>query len=233
MELSQIKDLTPQPQQVKVHVKAVGVNQADVLQSRGYYPAPPGFPPDIPGLEFAGIINEIGQAVDNFKVGDRVFGLIGGGAYAEQLTIHAQCITRIPDSLDFIEAAAIPEVFITAYDALITQMKLAMGESLLISAIGSGVGLAALQIAKAMGCIVIGSSRSKEKLDRAKELGLDQGILVKDGKFSSAIKEILPMGANVILELVGGDYITEDIDCSSIEGRIILVGLLAGRTASC
>ncbi len=232
LELSQIADLTPQAQEVKVRVKAVGVNQADLLQCKGHYPAPPGFPADIPGLEFAGVISEIGQSVTNFKIGDRVFGLVGGGAYSEQLVIHSLCLTRIPDDLDFVGAAALPEVFITAYDALITQMKLSMGESLLISAVGSGVGLAALQIAKVMGCTVIGSSRSQKKLDKAKALGLDHGILVKEGKFSSALKEILPAGVDVILELIGGDYLIEDIDCSAKNGRIVIVGLLAGRTVN-
>jgi NADPH:quinone reductase len=232
LELGQIKAVSPESQEVKVSVKAVGVNQADVLQSRGHYPPPPGYPENIPGMEFAGVITEMGKAVDNFKIGDRVFGLIGGGAYVEELIIHSQCVTRIPDNLDFIEAAAIPEVYITAYDALITQMKLSMGESILISAIGSGVGIAALQIAKAMSCTVIGTSRTQDKLNSAKALGLDHGILVKEEKFASAVKEILPGGVDVILELVGGNYIVEDIDCCAKQGRIILVGLLAGRNAN-
>src|ERR1700722_18087121 len=194
LELAEIPKLNPESFDVKVQVKAAGVNQADLLQARGKYPPPNGYPPDIPGLEFAGVIVELGSAQNKFEIGDRVFGLIAGGGYSEEIVIHNQCITKIPDNLSFIEAAAIPEVFITAYDALVTQMKLVMGESLLISAIGSGVGLAALQIAKNMGVTVIGTSRSKEKLIKAQPFGLDHSICVEEGKFSTAVKEIIPSG---------------------------------------
>jgi len=229
LELDEIPKLSPESFDVKVQVKAAGVNQADLLQARGKYPPPNGYPQDIPGLEFAGVIVELGSAQNKFKIGDRVFGLIAGGGYSEEIVIHHQCITKIPNNLSFIEAAAIPEVFITAYDALVTQMKLAMGESLLISAIGSGVGLAALQIAKNMGVTVIGTSRLKEKLKKAQTLGLDHSLCVEDGKFSSVVKEIIPGGVDVVLELVGGDYLLEDIECAALKGRIIVVGLLAGR----
>lgn len=232
LELSEIDELKAEPSQVIVSIKAIGMNQADLLQCRGHYPAPPGFPADIPGIEFAGIIKEIGSAVHNLEVGQRVFGLTGGGAYSEVLAVHHQCVSEIPDDFDFIQAAAMPEVGITAYDALISQMKLSPGESVLISAIGSGVGLAALQIAKTLGCTVIGTSRSQNKLDRAKVLGLDFGLIVQDGKFSSQVKEIIANGVDVICELVGGDYLIEDIDCAALEGRIILIGLLGGRTAN-
>ena len=222
----------PEAHEVKVKIKAAGVNQADLLQAQGKYPAPFGYPKDIPGLEFAGVIKQVGSNVQKFKTGDRVFGLTGGGAYADEINIHAQCLAKIPESISFVEAAAIPEVFITAYDALVTQMKLSMGESLLISAIGSGVGLAAMQIAQNMGVKVIGTSRSIDKLEKASALGLTHGLCVKEGNFSAAVKEIIPTGVNVVLELVGGDYLIEDIECTAIKGRIILVGLLAGRKAN-
>ncbi len=228
-ELDDFTSPAPQADEVKVQVKAIGVNQADFQQAKGKYPAPAGYPQDIPGLEFAGVVDTTGKKVENLKPGDRVFGLVGGGAYAQEITIHADCVTKIPADLSFIEAAAVPEVFITAYDALITQMGLAMGECLLVSAIGSGVGLAALQIAKNIGVTVIGTSRSKEKLKKAQALGLDHGILVEDGKFAAAVNKIYPAGPDVILELVGGDYFVEDISCAARQGRISLVGLLAGR----
>lgn len=221
-----------QADEVRVKIRAVGVNQADVLQTKGKYSAPPGYPQDIPGLEFAGIVEEVGNKVDRLKSGDRVFGLTGGGAYAEELVIHADCVALIPSDMGFVEAAAVPEVFLTAYDALITQMNLAMGECLLISAVGSGVGLAALQIAKNMGVTVIGSSRSKEKAKKAQAFGLDHVVVVEGGKFASFVKDIYPPGPDVVLELVGGDYVIEDINCVAPKGRIILVGLLAGRSAN-
>ncbi len=232
LELDELAKTNPESLEVKVQIKAAGVNQADLLQAKGKYPAPSGYPQDIPGLEFAGVITELGQAVDKLKVVDRVFGLTGGGAYAEELVIHWQCVSKIPDNISFIEAAALPEVLITAYDALITQMKLSMGETLLISAIGSGVGLAALQIAKNMGVTVIGSSRTKEKLSKAQSFGLDHSLCVEGGRFSAPVKEICPSGVNVVLELVGGDYFNEDIESAAVQGRIILVGLLAGRTTN-
>ena len=232
LELIDLPSSAPEIHEVKVKVKAVGVNQADVMQVKGKYPAPPEYPQDIPGLEFAGVVDAVGAAVNKLKVGDRVFGLIGGGAYTEEINIHADCVTKIPSNISFVDAAAIPEVFITAYDALITQLKLAMGECLLISAIGSGVGLAALQIAKHMGVTVIGSSRSKEKLKQTDVFALDHKIFVEDGKFALKIKEVYPAGPDVIFELVGGDYLAEDINCAAPQGRIILVGLLAGRSAN-
>ena len=127
LELAEQPNLVPQNYEVKVKVKATGINQADLLQVKGKYPAPPGYPQDIPGLEFAGVVDKVGEKIEKLKSGDRVFGLVGGGAYAQEITIHADCLTKIPPDMGFIEAAALPEVFITAYDALIGQVKLAYG----------------------------------------------------------------------------------------------------------
>jgi NADPH:quinone reductase len=224
LELADLPSPIPQTHEVKVKVKAIGINQADVLQVKGKYPAPSGYPQNIPGLEFAGVVDAVGAAVEKFKAGDRVFGLIAGGAYVEEIVIHADCITKIPPDMTFVEAAAVPEVFITAYDALITQMKLAMGECLLISAIGSGVGLAALQIAKHMGVTVIGSSRSKDKLKRAEAFALDHKILVEDAKFAAQIKEAYPNGPDVVLELVGGEAgKSTNLDLGKIAAHRLLI----------
>ena len=232
LELTDLPSPVPQTDEVKVKVKAAGVNQADVLQIKGKYSAPPGYPQEIPGLEFAGLVAEVGSGVSKFKIGDRVFGLIAGGAYVEEICINADCLTKIPPEMSFTEAASIPEVFITAYDAIVLQMNLSMGECLLVSAVGSGVGLAALQVAKHMGVTVIGSSRSKEKLKQAQAFALDHQILVEDCKFAEQIKNIYPDGPDVILELVGGNYLIEDLNCVAHKGRIIIVGLLAGRTVN-
>jgi putative PIG3 family NAD(P)H quinone oxidoreductase len=215
--------------EVLVAVRATAVNRADLLQRIGVYPAPPGVPADIPGLEYAGEVEAIGPGVTELAVGDRVFGLVAGGAYAEALVTHARATAHIPDGLSFEEAAAIPEAFITAYDAMVTQGGLRGGEALLVHAIGSGVGSAAVQLGRALGAEVLGTARSEDKLDRARGLGLAYPILVAaDGRFADATRKLAPTGAAVVLELVGGAYLEEDLRCVAELGRIVVVGLTAG-----
>ena len=218
----------PEPSrgEVRVRVKATALNRADLLQRMGAYPAPADSPPDIPGLEFAGEIDALGAGVDRFKVGDRVFGLVGGGSYAEALVTHERAVARIPDKLSFEEAAAVPEAFVTAHDAIVTQAGITAGETLLVHAVGSGVGTAAAQLGRALGAFVVGTARTAEKLERAKPLGMDSGIVPKDGKFADAVKLISQ--PHVVLELVGGAYLNEDLRCVRVQGRIVLVGLMAG-----
>ena len=160
------KPVISEAKQVLVNVKAAGLNRADIMQRKGFYPAPKGFPERILGLEFAGEVAEIGESVEKFAVGDRVFGITAGGGQAEFVLTEEDQLAKIPDNLNFAEAATIPEAFITAHDAVWTQGNLIKGETLLIHAVGSGVGLAALQIAKAKGNKVIGTSRTAEKLKR-------------------------------------------------------------------
>lgn len=169
---------TPVPgeRELRVRVAAVGVNRADLLQRRGRYPAPAGAPAQIPGLEYAGVVDDVGAGVTRWRPGDRVMGIVGGGAYAEAVVVDEREALPIPPRLSFEEAAAIPEAFLTAHDALFSLLKLGAGESLLIHAVGSGVGLAALQLARAAGARVFGTSRSAWKLERARELGLDVAI---------------------------------------------------------
>src|SRR5262249_14881640 len=143
---------------------------------------------DIPGLELAGEIDAVGEGVREWAVGDRVLGLCGGGAYAEAAVLPARTVARMPDGMSFTDAAAIPEAFITAWDALVVQGRLAAGETVLVQAAGSGVGLAALQIARAVGARTIGTARTRDKLDRARPYGLDTDVLVEaDGKFANAV----------------------------------------------
>ncbi|HEX5581634.1 MAG TPA: alcohol dehydrogenase catalytic domain-containing protein, partial [Gemmatimonadaceae bacterium] len=156
----------PAPGEVVVRVHAAGVNRADLHQRRGHYPAPDGAPPDVPGLEFAGEVAETGEGVTDWKVGDRVFGITAGGAYAEYLRVHAGVLARIPDNLDWVSAAAVPEAFITAFDALVTQGALRAGERVLVTAVGSGVGVAAIQVTRALGATPYGTTRSPAKLER-------------------------------------------------------------------
>jgi len=151
LEMREVPDPhAPDGDQILIRVRAAGLNRADLLQRRGLYPPPPGYSPNIPGLEFAGEIESVGDSVDDYKKGDRVFGITAGEAQAEFLLIDSSLVAEIPDNLNFAEAAAVPEAFITAHDAVFAQARLKEGESLLIHAVGSGVGLAALQLAMRM-----------------------------------------------------------------------------------
>lgn len=229
LELQDVPLPEPQRGEVRIKVKATAVNRADVLQRMGRYASSPDCPATVPGLEFAGAVDAIADGVDGFKDGDRVFGLVGGGSYAQYLTVHHRTLARIPENLSFEEAAAIPEAFVTAYDAMVAQCNLSAGEWVLIHAVGSGVGTAAVQIAEAIGARSIGTSRTSEKIDRVKEFGLNHGIVVKEPLFADQVKSITGgAGVHAVLELVGGNYVSEDLDCVATKGRIIVVGLLAG-----
>jgi putative PIG3 family NAD(P)H quinone oxidoreductase len=218
----------PEPSrgEVRIRVRATAINRADLLQRMGAYPAPPDAPPDIPGLEFAGEVDGLGPGVERLKLGDRVFGLVGGGGYAEQLVAHERSVARIPDGLSFEHAAAVPEAFITAHDAVVGQAGLRGGETLLVHAVGSGVGTAAVQLGRALGAFVIGTARTADKLERARELGLSAGVVPEAGKFAEAVRK--HGEPSVVLELIGGPYVDEDIRTVGVLGRIVLVGLLAG-----
>jgi putative PIG3 family NAD(P)H quinone oxidoreductase len=226
----------PEPggSQIRVRVRACGLNRADLLQCRGFYPAPPGAPADIPGLEFAGEIDGVGpDCVSGLKPGDRVFGIVAGGGQAEFVLTHERLAAPIPENLDFVQAAAVPEAFITAHDALLTQGHVAPGERVLVHAAGSGVGTAAVQVARAMGCRVLGTSRTPRKLDRLKPFGLDQGIHVPDPEFVATVRELTASeGVDVIVDLVGAAVLANNLRILASRGRLVLVGLLGGTTAA-
>jgi NADPH2:quinone reductase len=223
----------PKNSKVLVRVRASALNRADLLQRRGFYPAPKGFPERILGLEFAGEVAEIGENAQNFKIGDRVFGITAGGAQAEFLLTDESLLAKIPENLSFTEAAAIPEAFITAHDAVFVQGNLKETETLLIHAVGSGVGLAALQLAKAKNIKSFGTSRTSDKLEECKKFGLDEAILTgENAKFAGIIKEKnAGMGIDVILDLVGAVYFEENVESLNIKGRLILVGTTGGSKA--
>lgn len=233
LEIREIPDPpTPVGNQVLLRVKAAGLNRADLLQRRGNYPPPPGFSPNIPGLEFVGEVVAIGEDVSGFRPGDRVFGITAGEAQAEFLVIDSSLLAKIPENLSFTEAAAIPEAFITAHDAVFIQGGLQKGETLLIHAVGSGVGLAATQLAKAIGAKTIGTSRTADKLERAREYGLGEAILTgENAEFASILKSKNGGGVDVILDLVGAGYFRENLECLLPKGRLMLVGLTSGREA--
>lgn len=232
LEIREVENLSrPKEKQVLVRVKASALNRADILQRKGFYPAPLGFPERIPGLEFAGEVVEIGENVANFNPNSRVFGITTGGAQAEFLLTEEILLAKIPENLSFTQAAAVPEAFITASDAIFTNGNLQTGESLLIHAVGSGVGLAALQLAKAKNIKVFGTSRTADKLEKCAEFGLDEAILTDvKSNFSEIIKEKIG-GVDVILDLVGANFFDENLKSLALKGRLILVGLVAGRKA--
>jgi NADPH2:quinone reductase len=236
LEIREVENLQkPQKTEVLIRVKAAGLNRADILQRKGFYPAPKGFPERILGLEFAGEVFETGETVKNFKIGDRVFGITAGGAQAEFLLTEESLLAKIPENLSFIEAAAIPEAFITAQDAIFTQGNLKTGETLLIHAVGSGVGLAALQLANARKIKTIGTSRTLDKLKKCEEFGLDAGILTETNpkEFAELIQyKTEEKGVDVILDLVGAAYFAANLESLAIKGRLILVGLTSGAIVS-
>jgi NADPH:quinone reductase len=219
---------------VRVRVRAAGLNRADILQRRGRYPAPPGYPQDIPGLEFAGEVVEVGEETRRWKPGDRVFGITGGGGQAEFVTVPQSTLAEIPPNLDWAQAAAIPEVFMTAHDALFTQCGLQMGERVLIHAAGSGVGTAASQLVRAAGATAYGTSRNAEKLKRAKEFGLTESFVAGGDpmEFAQAVhKWTNGAGVEVVLDLVGAAYLKGNLESLGSKGRLIFVGTTSGAKA--
>ncbi|MDQ3800488.1 MAG: NAD(P)H-quinone oxidoreductase [Acidobacteriota bacterium] len=236
LEIREVEN-PPQPagKEVLVKVRAAALNRADLLQRRGLYPAPKNFPERILGLEFAGEVAAAGENVSGFKPGDRVFGITAGGAQAEFLLTGESLLARIPENLSFAEAAAVPEAFITAHDAVFTLGELKKDETLLIHAVGSGVGLAALQLAKARNIKTIGSSRTADKLEKCREFGLDQAIPVSaaaETGFAEILKEKNQgKGVDVILDLVGAKYLQPNLESLNLKGRLILVGTMGGAKA--
>ena len=229
LKVMEVDDPVPGPEDILVDVKASALNRADMLQRQGGYPAPPGSPDDIPGLEFAGVVLKIGDRVIGLAKGDRVFGLLGGGGYASRTITNHRMAIRIPDDWDFVQAASTPEVFFTAYDALFNRGNLQMGESVLIHAAGSGVGTAAVQLADHAGAFVFGTAGSAEKLAGAAELGMNVGINYHEQDFSAVVKEHTNgAGVDVLIDFIGGPYWDQNIASMATLGRLVEVGLLGG-----
>ncbi len=213
------------PEDIVVEVVTTALNRADLLQRRGLYPGPKAdF--EIPGMEFSGRVVGTGSAVSNWSVGDEVMGIVGGGAYAERLVIHERQALPVPDSVTLQDAAAIPEVFLTAFDALVVQGGLSSGRWALVHAGASGVGTAAIQIAKAMGAR-IAVTASAGKLDRCRELGADAAIDYGSEKFADVVAELTDgRGVDVVLDVVGAEYTIDNIKSLRVGGRLIQVGVM-------
>lgn len=223
----------PGAEELLVRVRASALNRADLLQREGRYPAPHGAPPDVPGLEFAGEVAAVGSMVTAWKTGDRVFGLVGGGAHAEFLVTHERTVAPVPASMGWRDAGAVPEAFITAHDALL-QAGMRPGDRVLVHAAASGVGLAAIQLVRALGGTPFGTTRTAEKLGPARELGLEDGVSLADG-LEALEGEVRRWsggrGMDVVLDLVGGPYVAASVAALGARGRLVLIGSMAGRRA--
>ncbi|WP_290648470.1 NAD(P)H-quinone oxidoreductase [Aquisalimonas sp.] len=218
------------PTDVRVRVHAAGLNRADLLQRQGLYPAPAGASQDVPGLEYAGVIEEAGTNVQQRQPGERVMGLIGGGAYAEQVVVNERETIPVPGTLSLTEAAAVPEAFLTAYRGIFLEGGLQPGGWCLIRAATSGIGIAGMQLTRAFGARTLGTSRSRERLERVRHWGLDVAHAEEDGSVLDAVRQNAGLGVDVVLDLLGGNgYLRENMDCLRPEGTQVVVGLMAGR----
>src|SRR6267143_3006571 len=218
--------------QIRVRVRASALNRADLIEGEGNYPGPAGGTGEKSGMEYAGEVDALGASATLWKTGDRVMGIIGGGSHAEYLIVHEREAMPVPKALSWEDAGAIPEAFLTAYDALFNRLALRTGETVLIHAVGSGVGTAALQIAHVAGARVVGTARSAEKLDRAKQLGLDVAIDASRGDWAAQVEAAI--GAeriHAVVDLVGGNYLEGNQRVLALRGRIVVVGLTGGATS--
>jgi NADPH:quinone reductase len=221
--LEERPDPTAEGTEVLVRVRYAGLNPADLAQRAGKYPAPPGYPQDIPGIEVSGTVVALGRNARDHAIGDRVFGIVGGGGLAELVAVDERHVARVPDSLDDRAAAAVPEVFVTAHDAICTQGRLRSGELLVVNGANGGVGTAAVQIGAAAGAHVLATVRSPEQRAAVAELGCEA---IDPDDLVARAREL--GGANVVLELVGAPNMERDLDCIATQGRIVVVGTGGG-----
>ena len=227
----EVPDIEPEPEEVLVDIKATAVNRADLLQAMGLYPPPPG-ESEILGLEMAGVVSAMGDQVKGCNIGDRVSGLLSGGGYAQQVAIHPEMLLHLPDNWSFVQGAAIPEVWLTAFSNLFMEGGLESGQNVLIHAGGSGVGTAGIQMAREAGAVVFVTAGTTAKLDRCRELGASLGVNYKEQRF---VEEIMAatqgQGVDIILDPIGGDYLNQNLALLRENGRLITIGLLGGSTA--
>ena len=229
LELRSVPDPVEGPEEIRVRVRAAALNRADLLQRRGLYPAPAGSPAEIPGLEFAGEVESCGPRVTAWRPRDRVMGILGGGAQAERVVVHERLALRVPPSMSYEEAAAIPEAYLTAYDALFRRGRLAPGESVLVHAAASGVGTAVAMLATVAGARVLALSRSAEKRKRLESLGVERVFDPARSDLADAIRMASGGdGVKLVIDFVGAPTWALNVEALGIRGRLVLVGTLGG-----
>jgi len=221
----------PGPGELLVRVRATAVNRGDLLQRRGFYPPPPGAS-DVLGLELAGEVIALGAGVRKWSVGDLVCAVTGSGGYAQEALVAADIAMPLPPGLDAVSAAAVPEVFTTAWDNMVLRGRLSAGETLLVHGGAGGVGTAAIQLGVRLGCRVIVTAGSQEKLDACIELGASAGIHYQDEDFVARTQELTDgAGADLILDVMGASYLSRNLEALATEGRLVIIGLQGGVTA--
>jgi putative PIG3 family NAD(P)H quinone oxidoreductase len=231
LQLSPLPQPVPAPHQVLIKVAAAGISRPDLMQRQGLYPAPAGASP-ILGLEVAGTVVEIGNAISGFNIGDQVCALVNGGGYSEYCLASAVCCLPIPKGFSFIQAAALPETFFTVWSNVFNRGGLQAGESVLIHGGSSGIGTTAIQLAKAFGCTVYVTAGSEEKCQRCLALGADAAINYHQDDFVAVIKQLTAQqGVNLILDIIGGDYFPRNLKCLALEGRLVQIAIQNGNTS--
>jgi putative PIG3 family NAD(P)H quinone oxidoreductase len=230
LSIAEVDDPVPGPEEVVVGVVTTALNRADLLQRRGFYPEPgPARPHEIPGMELAGRVLAAGDRVSAWRVGDPVMGIVAGGAYAEQVAVHERQLLAVPDALPLADAGAVPEVFLTAWDALVVQGGLTAGRWALVHAGASGVGTAAIGLCRALGAHVVVTT-SSGKVDACRDLGADVVVDYRAGEdFVAAAQEATGgRGVDVVLDVIGGDYVDRNVAALRVGGRIVQVGVMGG-----
>jgi putative PIG3 family NAD(P)H quinone oxidoreductase len=229
--IEDVDDPVPGPDEVVVDVAATALNRADLLQRMGLYPDPRRLQPEIPGLEFSGTVASVGRRVTMWRAGDRVMGIEAGGAYAERIATHERQLMAVPAAIDLVAAAAIPEVFLTAWDALVLQGRLTSGRWALVHAGASGVGTASIQIAKAIGAR-IAVTCSEGKFAAVRELGADVVVARSPSDWLGALREQVPAGFDVVLDVIGGEEVDRNLQAVASRGTIVQVGLMGGGSTT-
>ncbi|MFF9562941.1 NAD(P)H-quinone oxidoreductase [Leifsonia sp. NPDC014704] len=232
LTIAERPDPVPAAGEVRIRVTAAGLNGADLSQRRGYYPSPPGAP-DWPGLEVSGVVDAVGDGVDAWQVGDRVCALLPGGGYAELVTVDAGLVLPVPDAVDLVEAAGLPEVAATVWSNVFALGKLAAGEALLVHGGSSGIGTMAIQLGRALGADVIATAGSEEKAAFCREVGAHAAVDYRTQDFVEAARAFTDgRGVDVVLDIVGGAYIARDLDALATGGRILSIAVRDRTPAS-
>ena len=229
LTLTQIARPAPGPGQILIRVQAAGVNRPDILQRMGLYPPPPGAPETL-GLEVAGEVSALGEGVSRWRVGDHVTALLGGGGYAEYAVVDARHALPIPGGLDLVDAAALPETVFTVFTNVFERGRLQAGETLLVHGATSGIGVTAIQMAKAAGARVIATSRGADKTAQARDLGADLALDSTTGDWSAEVAAA--GGADVVLDMVGGEFTPKNLACMNVDGRLVQIAFQAGQTVT-